>query len=181
MRGGVIQPVTVALTLIISALYLANIGQQTTYMVGFDKSNRTDTVLIREKSMTMWHPTQFFLVEKSEEVDKWRALAGRDACNKRRLLVLTKHRNVGIGNTLFDVISSLSDALIENRTLGIESRIMDKFCRIMKCALVDRSFEINHGFRDVAVLSRTPAFASPRQRIRELSEMKNFQKSSRLL
>ena len=65
----------------------------------------------------------------------WRRAAGAPKCNLHRVLIWTRHEQVGIGNTLGGYATSMFSALAENRTLVIRSIILQKFCDIVQCAI----------------------------------------------
>jgi len=61
---------------------------------------------------------------------------------------------VGIGNAFGGYAEALQQAIVEDRELIIESRIIQKFCKVVECAMhqVDPRF-ISISFSDLLFLS----------------------------
>jgi hypothetical protein len=65
----------------------------------------------------------------------WRKEVGRPTPDMKKVVVWTRHEQVGIGNTFGGFARVMQDALEEDRTLVISSLIFEKFCEIVPCAM----------------------------------------------
>jgi hypothetical protein len=76
----------------------------------------------------------FLLAEDHVSLD-WRKAAGRPEPSMKKVVVWTRHEQVGIGNAFGGFARVMQDALEEDRTLVIYSLIFEKFCAVVPCAM----------------------------------------------
>ena len=75
------------------------------------------------------------LLPTNHESNLWRLESGHPASSPSKVVIWTRHEQVGIGNALGGFGHVLLDAMIQDRELIIHSLIFEKFCEIMSCAL----------------------------------------------
>jgi len=79
---------------------------------------------------------EFSAVLKPEhESFTWRRIANRTEPTLNKTFHWIRHEQIGIGNTLGGYVTSMISALREDRLLVITSRILFKFCDIVKCSV----------------------------------------------
>jgi len=79
---------------------------------------------------------EFAAVLKPEHASfSWRRLANRTEPTLNRTFHWIRHEQIGIGNTLGGYVTSMVTSLREDRLLVITSRILFKFCDVVKCSI----------------------------------------------
>ena len=76
-----------------------------------------------------------FVLKPDHETYEWRKAAGHPRPDMHKVVVWTRHEQVGIGNAFGGYGRVMQDALLEDRTLVIYSLIFQKFCEILACAM----------------------------------------------
>ena len=76
------------------------------------------------------------VLSDDHEAHRWRKVTGRPDMSLRKVVIWTRHKGIGIGNTLGGLSRVMQDAMMEDRTILIRSIILEKFCQIFKCSLV---------------------------------------------
>jgi len=76
-----------------------------------------------------------YTLASDHESFEWRRKAGRPTPDMNKVVVWTRHEQVGIGNAFGGFARVMQDALEEDRTLVIYSLIFEKFCAVVPCAM----------------------------------------------
>jgi len=77
----------------------------------------------------------YFALADDHPAERWRQAAGRPPATLQRTLVWVRHDNFGIGNTLHGFASAMLDAFVEDRSMVINSVVVQKFCEVLACSI----------------------------------------------
>jgi hypothetical protein len=75
------------------------------------------------------------VLKPDHESFAWRRLANRTEPTFDKTYHWIRHEQIGIGNTLGGYVTSMFSALREDRLLVMTSRILFKFCDVVKCSI----------------------------------------------
>jgi len=98
-----------------------------------------------------WPPAvPTFVYPESHETNRWRAAAHRPPPSMAKALLWRRDAIVGIGNALGSVVYSTQHALAADQVVLMQSRILSKFCDLVRCAI-----EPLPGFTEASVRNLT--------------------------
>ena len=91
-----------------------------------------------------WRPPHYFTTKGDHNyfpandfaLATWRRDLGTPPSSTQTVLHWRRHDQVGIGNALGGLTTAAIDAFVENRDLVLESRILQKFCEFVRCAII---------------------------------------------
>jgi hypothetical protein len=110
----------------------------------------------------------FFVVDGDFAVKQWRSALGIQNPPQHLVTHWRRHDHVGIGNALGGLTSATIEAFLENRELVLESRVLQKFCEFVRCAIREVPGEQYvaslRQFYLPLVLVRFPPLTCPRRR-----------------